>query len=162
MPSGGARARSGPVADINSYRQRKNADGWVDLPESVDRRRTPNWPIHPAPTDRERELWRKLWRQGQSIMWEAQKQAFEVAMYVRLAVEVEVTVDVPTARLTQRRIMADALGLTIDGLLRRKWKFADPVRPEPKQVAPDGEKQRKSSAERIAELFGTASDDGEA
>ncbi|WP_293849296.1 hypothetical protein [uncultured Brevibacterium sp.] len=32
--------------------------------------------------------------------------------------------DVPASRLTQMRIMADDLGITLSGLLRNKWKFS--------------------------------------
>ena len=124
MPSGGARTRSGPTADLNSYRQRRNSDGWIELPESVPRKRTPNWPLMPAPSDRERELWRQLWRQGQSIVWESQKQHRQLAVYVRLFATIEGQgFIVPASMLTQMRIMADDLGITLSGLLRNKWKF---------------------------------------
>lgn len=125
MPSGGARSRSGPPADLNSYRQRRNSDGWVELPHGVNRKRTPNWPLRPAPSDRERELWRSFWRQGQSIVWESQRQSVPLAIYVRLFVSIEsMNFDVPASRLTQMRIMADDLGITLSGLLRNKWKFS--------------------------------------
>lgn len=162
MTSGGARARSGPTADLNSYRQRRNADGWIKLPERVDRRRTPNWPLKPAPSDRERELWRALWKQGQSIIWESQHQGSQLAIYVRLLTSIEAKhFEVPASRLTQMRIMAEDLGITLSGMLRHKWRFAS--HEELQEKASDAlaapVRERKSTAAQIAELF--PSDDGD-
>lgn len=165
MVSGGQRVRNGPTADINSYRQRRNADGWIKLPERVERRRTPNWPLKPAPNDRERELWRALWRQGQSIIWESQHQGHALAIYVRLLASIEaVEFDVPASRLTQMRIMAEDLGITLSGMLRHKWRFA--THEELQEKATDAlatpARERKSTAAQIAELFPDADHDEEA
>lgn len=163
MASGGPRTRSGPVADLNSHRQRRNADGWIKLPERVDRRRTPNWPLKPVPSDRERELWRALWRQGQSIIWESQHQGTQLAIYVRLLASVEAeNFDVPASRLTQMRLMAEDLGITLSGMLRHKWRFATHDELQGKaESASTAPRERKSTAAQIAELF-PPSDDEEA
>ena len=162
MASGGARARSGPPADLNSYRQRRNEDGWIKLPEHVDRRRTPNWPLKPEPSKRERELWRQFWRMGQSIVWESQHQQLPLAIYVRLLVGIENELfEVPASRITQSRIMAEDLGITITGMTRHKWRYAsteelqaksEEAMPHPRTPA------RKSTAQQIAELFPTPED----
>lgn len=165
MGSGGARARSGPPADLNSYRQRRNEDGWVKLPEIVNRRRTPNWPLKPALTDRERELWRQFWKMGQSIVWESQHQHLPLAIYVRLLVGIEnENFDVPASKITQSRIMAEDLGITITGMTRHKWRYASTEelqqRSEASAPAPEA-RQRQSTAQQIADLFpNTGDDDG--
>lgn len=164
MTSGGARARSGPVADLNSYRQRRNADGWITLPERVDRRRTPNWPLNPAPTDRERDLWKKFWRMGQSIMWEAEHQELALALYVRLLAVVETDLDAqPASKITQARIMAEDLGVSLAGMHRHKWRFrSHEDLQEAAKAAPVAEiRRRPSTAEQLANLFGADPDDGE-
>lgn len=162
MGSGGARARSGPTADLNSYRQRRNADGWIKLPERVDRRRTPVWPLKPGLSERERELWRALWRQGQSIIWESQHQQQALAIYVRLLASIEAEqFEVPASRLTQLRIMAEDLGITLSGMLRHKWRFA--THEELQEKASDAlaapVRERKSTAAQIAELFPSGDDE---
>ena len=164
MASGGARARSGPPADLNSYRQRRNEDGWVKLPERVDRRRTPNWPLKPGLTERERELWRQFWKMGQSIVWESQHQQVTLAIYVRLLVSIETeNFDVPASRLTQMRIMAEDLGVNLSGMARHKWRYAstEELQKRSEASAPAAEaKPRKSTAQQIADLFPSAGDDG--
>lgn len=157
MASGGARSRSGPPPDLNSYRQRRNADGWVKLPAEVPRRRSPNWPIKPAPTDRERELWRTHWRLGQSIMWEDKGRHLQVALYVRLFAAVEGAAEnVPASKYSQLRIMGEDLGLTGSGMARNKWRFETPdeaqERAEKTETAPQ-QMQQSSTAAQIARLF---------
>lgn len=162
MTSGGARARSGPPADLNSYRQRRNEDGWVKLPEHVDRRRTPTWPLKPGLTERERELWRQFWKMGQSIVWEAQHQQLPLAIYVRLLVGIEnENFEVPASKITQSRIMAEDLGITITGMTRHKWRYAstEELQNRSEATAPPTLKKRKSTAESIAALFPPSSDD---
>lgn len=162
MASGGARARSGPVADMNSYRQRRNEDGWIKLPERVERRRTPNWPLKPAPSDRERELWRQFWKMGQSIVWESQHQHVQLSIYVRLLVSIEnEQFDVPASRLTQMRIMSEDLGLNLTGMARHKWRYAstEELQHKSEATAPPTLKKRQSTAESIAALFPPSNDD---
>lgn len=164
MTSGGARARSGPPADLNSYRQQRNEDGWIKLPEHVDRKRTPNWPLVPKPSDRERELWRRFWKMGQSIIWESQHQQMPLAIYVRLLVRIEAEdFDVPASLLTQSRIMADDLGITIPGMTRNRWRYAttSELQKASQKAARPPVQERKSTAQQIADLFpsGPGNDD---
>lgn len=162
MPSGGARNRSGPAADINSYRQRRDADGWVKLPPRVDRRRSPNWPLHPAMNDRERELWRRFWRMGQSIVWESQHQQLALAVYVRQFAAVEaLNFDVPTSRLNSLRIQADDLGITMPGLNRYRWRYTttEELQKQADDVVSKKDRGRRSTAEQIAELLPMVADD---
>lgn len=164
MPSGGARPRSGPVADINSYRQRRNEDGWVKLPHAVPRRRTPNWPLKPAPTDRERELWRRFWKMGQSIIWESGRQDMALAIYVRLLASIEnESFEVPASRLTQMRIMADDLGVTLTGMQKHKWTYATAEEMQEKagQASAPAPQARPSTAAQLAQLFPADPDDDE-
>ncbi|MCQ9367962.1 hypothetical protein NQ036_06850 [Brevibacterium sp. 91QC2O2] len=147
---------------MDSYRQRKSDSDWRTLPDKVERRRTPNWPLNPPPTDRERTVWRRLWRQGQSIVWEEQHQAHAVAIYVRMAVVTEEDPRaVPISLLTECRRREDALGLSMDGLLRHKWRFAPPppeMPVDPKNLEDD---EPIRTADRLA-AFLSQSDDTEA
>lgn len=133
MARGGARARSGPVADLDAFARERDGADWVVLPDS--------WP-HPAPVwpldcpdnpetgaplfrhEREMELWEKLWAQGQAPAWILDKQETAVALYVRLLTVVEATISVKSAPLlAEMRRQQEMLGLSTDGLLRNKWRF---------------------------------------
>jgi hypothetical protein len=83
MPSGGARARSGPPADPNALsRDRKSDVGFTVLPASGRVGDPPEWPLTEA-SPREVVLWAAFWAKPQAILWELNGQAFEVAMHVR-------------------------------------------------------------------------------
>lgn len=106
-----------------------------------------------------------LWRQGQSIIWESQHQGHQLGIYVRLLASIEAEqFEVPASRLTQLRIMAEDLGITLSGMLRHKWRFA--THEELQEKATDAlaapVRERKSTAAQIAELFPPGDDDEEA
>jgi hypothetical protein len=66
MARGGARAHSGPAPDPDSFRQ-AGKDGFITLPNTYSGP-VPDFPLL-NPTDRELELWDRLWGQGHAIMW---------------------------------------------------------------------------------------------
>lgn len=124
MPSGGARARSGPAPDPNALRRDRKSDqaGWKTLPNEGRRGRTPAWPLSVA-TRRERDMWAIEWKRPQAIEWERNGQHIEVALYVRRLVESEKPGS-PVTLSKLVRTMREDLGLTQPGMLRLRWKIA--------------------------------------
>ncbi|MGO4583630.1 hypothetical protein AB4Z38_07045 [Arthrobacter sp. 2RAF6] len=134
MARGGARARSGPVADLDAFARERDGADWVVLPDSWPHD-SPEWPLDDpndpetgAPLfrhERELELWDSLWGQGQAPAWILDKQETAVALYVRLLTVVEATISVKSAPLlAEMRRQQEMLGLSTDGLLRNKWRFS--------------------------------------
>lgn len=145
MPRGGARVVSGPPPDPRSLKQTKLAEkgGWTTLPAEGRTGPVPEWPlVSPAP--RELDLWEKLWSMPQALMWEAMGQHDEVAMYVRCFVEAE-RID---GRIDIKKLVrqyADSLGLSVQGMLRNRWKVA-PAAQADEQGAPVAVPARRPSA----------------
>ncbi|MDP8928662.1 MAG: hypothetical protein M3O70_08840 [Actinomycetota bacterium] len=123
MPSGGARSRSGPSPDPDALRRERDGDGWRTLPAAGRKGPPPEWPL-PRPTKREQELWAREWARPQALVWEANGQEVEVALYVRLLRTCE-SPNTPTTAVTELRRQMDALGLTIPGLSKNRWRIVD-------------------------------------
>lgn len=122
MPSGGARARSGPPPDPNALRRDRDAGEWTHLPAAGRQGPPPTWPLS-RPSAREVELWAHEWTRPQAVMWELNRQQVEVAMYVRSLREAEK----PRASVAARTLIRqqqEALGLSLPGLLRNRWVIA--------------------------------------
>lgn len=122
MPSGGARARSGPAPDPNALRRDRDQAGWVTLPtEGLPK--APEWPLV-DPSDRELGIWKALWTERpQAHMWLQLHLADEVALYVRWLVQAE-SPEASAAILTIVRQLAESLGISVPGMHRNKWKIA--------------------------------------
>lgn len=121
MVSGGARARSGPAPDPNALRRERDAGEWTELPAEGRLTDPPEWPLS-GQSLRERELWNRLWRMPQALMWERYGQEIEVALYVRQVERFEL----PKSSVilgTLVRQMADSLGLTTPGIRANRWKI---------------------------------------
>lgn len=147
MASGGARARSGPVGDVNALRQK---NGWVELPP----RRvgdTPVWPLVDA-TPREIELWTRLWSRPQAVIWE-RDQLFEyVALYVRYFAGAELPYS-PVNQGTLVKQMSGELMLSPDGMAKQRYRVrAEDDAPAVKQQRP--EPGRKSARDRLSVVDG--------
>jgi hypothetical protein len=122
MSSGGSRARSGPAPDPNALRRERDASDWIHLPATGRQGPTPAWPLSRA-TSRERQLWEAEWQRPQAVMWEANGQFVEVALYVRSLKEAER----PKASVALRTLVKqqqEALGLSLPGLARNRWIIA--------------------------------------
>lgn len=145
MPSGGARARSGPPPDPTALRRDRDAGEWTILPADGRPGDPPVWPM-PEQSGREADLWEALWRKPQAIVWERNGLEFEVALYVRRFTEAELMDSVVTLSTLVRQ-MGDSLGLTIPGLRANRWKIAvdDGGRPAAGAVVPT----RPSSRSRL-------------
>lgn len=122
MPSGGARARSGPPADPNALRRdRKDDKAWTDLPSEGRTGRAPSLPL-PAANRLERELWGELWKKPQAVQWERLGLQRQVAAYVRAyigSVAPDATAGLKTAVLR----MEAELGLSIVGMNALRWRI---------------------------------------
>ncbi|MEU1805849.1 hypothetical protein [Streptomyces sp. NPDC019937] len=124
MPKGGARAVSGPPPDPNALRRNRPSDkaGWTTLPAEGRAGGPPAWPLA-AMTDREFELWRDVWAKPQAVAWEVLDQGYEVALFVRALAQAEQ----PDAKVDLQRVVRqylDSLGLSVQGMLRNRWKIA--------------------------------------
>lgn len=122
MASGGARARSGPAPDPTALRRERDAGEWTILPAEGPQGATPEWPLSEQSL-REAELWERLWRMPQALMWERYGQELEVALYVRRFSEAEL-MDSRVNLSTLVRQMADSLGLTTPGMRANRWRIA--------------------------------------
>ncbi|MFJ6615444.1 hypothetical protein ACIQPT_34790 [Streptomyces sp. NPDC091289] len=120
----GGHAASGPAPDPNALRRNRPSDkaGWRTLPAEGRSGEPPEWPLT-EPTEREEDLWAELWESPQALMWEELGQALEVALAVRTLAEAERA----DARIDIRKMVRpylDSLGLTVQGMLRNRWKIA--------------------------------------
>jgi len=147
MPSGGARARSGPAPDPDSYRS-QNRD-WIDLPAGGFAGEVPEFPLPraiqfnsyfengkkvtepddgatEAVWDAELDLWADLWKKPQAHAWAALGLKFQVAAYTRAfleSVEAEASAGLKTAVLR----MENELGISIMGMKQNLWRVSDGV-----------------------------------
>ena len=147
--SGGARANSGPAPNPLSNRQA--GSGWTHLPAEGRQGPTPDWPLS-RPTARERVLWASEWQRPQAVMWEANGQGVEVAIYVRCLAQAESR----KAPVDLRRLLKqqqEALGLSLPGLARNHWIIAT-TSPAARQPAATGTEGRPSIRERMKVVQG--------
>lgn len=137
----GSSANSGPAPDPNALRRDRKSDqaGWTVLSAAGRSGSVPAWPFAQL-TDREREVWKSHWAKPQAVEWERNGQVEEVAMYVRSLVAAE-ALDASTAARTLVKQQQEALGLSLPGMLRLRWKIGEP---EAKQASQRPE--RTSSA----------------
>lgn len=150
MPKGGARAFSGPPPDPNALRRDRPGDAgsWTVLPAAGREGEVPVWPLS-DPSSREIELWRRQWRRPQAVIWEQNGQEDEVAMYVRSLVAAELPNAVVAARTLVRQ-QQEALGLSMPGLLRLRWRIAEVEQPAEPSSAP----RQPSSRDRFKVVDG--------
>lgn len=118
MPSGGARARSGPAADPSSLRSVSKS--WVDLPARFDGG-VPAWPLSKASAS-ERKYWVLLWVKPQASEWSRLGLEFQVALYVRSFFESAAPGASAGLRTSVLR-MEDTLGLSPQGLNSLRWRI---------------------------------------
>lgn len=135
MTSGGARAVSGPPPDPNALRRDRAADkaGWTTLPAEGRTGEPPQWPLVAA-QPREEVLWESMWARPQAVMWERLGQEIEVAMFCRKLSEAEL----PKASVELQKVVRqylDSLGMSVQGMLRNRWRIAANAEAE---VAPPG------------------------
>jgi len=121
MVSGGARARSGPAPDPDSYRS-LNRD-WVVLPAGGFAGFVPDFPLADA-LSLEVELWRELWSKPQGSAWDALGLKFQVAAYVRAFLES--TAEGASAGLKTAVLrMETELGISVAGMRQNGWRIGE-------------------------------------
>jgi len=105
--------------------------GLTYLPAAGRKGKAPPWP-DPKPSLRELEVWRRLWRLPQAVMWERMGFFDGVAHYVRLSVRAEAK---PTGVLLgEVRQLEDRWGLNPLSMLRLRWVIEDEGPAEPEGV----------------------------
>lgn len=124
MSSGGARARSGPAPDPNALRRDRpsDKDGWTTLPAEGRQGDAPAWPLT-GQSKREKDLWADEWKRPQAVQWERTGAALEVALFVRNLAAVEKP-DAPVNLGTLVKQQMEGLGISQDGLAKRRWRIA--------------------------------------
>ncbi len=160
MTSGGARARSGPAPDPNSYRSMDRE--WIDLPAGGFAGEIPEFPLPraiqwhsffengkkvterddeetEAVWDAETDLWETLWRKPQAAAWSSLGLEFQVAAYVRAFLE-SVKADAVSGMKTAVLRMEAELGLNVPGMRQNGWRIADGGVAAPAQAAPAARK----------------------
>jgi hypothetical protein len=144
MAQGGARARSGPPPDPNALRRDRPSDlaGWTTLPAEGRLGDPPEWPLSPKASAREVEVWASEWARPQAVQWERDGSTLEVALYVRRLTEAEAP-GAPTNLGTLVKQLMEGLGISQDGLARRRWKIAaDQVAAQREASEPAGQSAR--------------------
>lgn len=138
----GGHIGSGPAPDPSALRRDSDRASWTHLPASREGE-TPAWPLSRAER-RELELWKRQWTRPQAVMWEANGQFEEVALYVRaLAVAEQHGASVAIRTLVKQQ--QEALGLSLPGLLRLRWVIggAQKAQAAQKQTGTDGPSMRE-------------------
>jgi hypothetical protein len=143
MPKGGARTRSGPAPDPNALRRERDAGEWTVLPAEGREGAIPAWPLT-GQSIREDELWERLWRMPQALMWERFGQELEVGLYVRRLAAAEEP-DATVALGTLVRQMSDSLGLSTPGMRANRWRIDRPD-DAPERVSPSAPVAAPNSA----------------
>ena len=141
---GGARATSGPPPDPHALRRDRDKPGdWETLAAEGRQGPAPEWPLSQV-SKRESDLWKREWERPQAVVWERNGQEIEVAMYVRTLVAAEKKDAAANVR-TLTKQQQEALGISLPGLSRNKWRIesADAERSDgPARVAPPSAKHR--------------------
>lgn len=125
MTRGGARNRSGPLADPSSGRSDARGYSLQALPAEGYTGPVPGFPL-PDALAREIELWDEAWRTPQACAWSMPSERWRirtVALWVRLSVRCEAP-EAGAALLGQLHRFADQIGMTTAGLAEMGWRVA--------------------------------------
>lgn len=146
MARGGARNRSGPQPDPKSGKSETRGLTFETLPAEGHKGYVPVFPL-PGVSEREQELWKKLWKTPQAAAWAQEKwRHHSVAMYVRVSVRAEDR-DAPSSVLAQLHRFADQIGMTPAGLKENGWTIAEAKAPAERKARPqEGEPKRRLRA----------------
>ena len=147
----GGHARSGPAPDPNALRRERDQGEWTMLPAAGREGDAPVWPLA-GQSDREVELWGRLWCKPQALMWERLGQELEVALLVRNLAAVEQP-GAPVNLGTLVRQQQDSLGLTTPGLRANRWRIVAVEPAKAQQPAAAGRSKPARSARARLELI---------
>lgn len=149
MPKGG-HASSGPPPDAGALRRDRPSDiaGWTTLPAEGYQGDVPAWPLTvTAFTHREIQLWDHVWRTPQAAEWSRLGMEIEVAMYVRNLAHAEAP-RCPALLQTIVLRYLDNLGLSVQGMLRHRWRIGAQAAPA-ERVNATVQKPRPSARSRL-------------
>lgn len=174
VTSGGARARSGPNADINSARSESRGLSYEKLPASGYDGDVPEFPLPRLEVtstyfddgqkltevdegasaerfSRENELWCWAWRTPQAAAWALESWRWQsVADWVRMKAHCE-TSDASAADRTGLLRLQEQIGLTPSGLKLNGWAIArDEV--APRRAEKESESDSSSTGKRERRL----------
>lgn len=135
MVSGGARFRSGPPPDPNALRRMRadDAETWETLPARALPGRAPAWPLpkidatddgEAVPSEWMLAQWRRLWKTPQAHKWREYGLHVQVAHYI-VALHDSIVPGSSAANRAEARRFEDELGISVSGMLRHRWKFAE-------------------------------------
>lgn len=153
MPSGGARARSGPAPDPRSGASDRKGLKFKSLPSEGYSGDIPNFP-GPAPTARVRAWWDWAWTTPQAALWATQQWSWivpAVADWCSLKARAEAD-DAPVALIAAIRQREGDILLSNDALLRAGYTVAvDEVSEarESKATEPDRPLSARERAKRL-------------
>jgi len=150
---GGARSVSGPPPDPNAIRRDSDKRGWTQLPAAGRTGEPPAWPLTRA-TARELRVWAEEWKRPQAIMWAANHQEREVALYVRALTVAEGAAARVQERTLVRQLMDD-LGVSLVGMARHRWLIEAVAEQRPTNVRTDDIDHRAAKA-RLRSIAGGA------
>ena len=122
MTSGGARARSGPAPDPNSYASQKR--DWIFLPAEGYAGPLPSWPLPGDASDAELDYWSLMWVKPQAVMWAKFGVEAQVAAYVRAFLEASEP-GASGSLKTVARQLDNELGISIAPMLALGWMISD-------------------------------------
>lgn len=149
MAHGGARNRSGPMADPNSARSDSRGFKLSALPSEGFSGVVPEIPL-PGASERELEVWAEAWSTPQACVWSlAQWRWPIIAEYCRLKVIVEQDASATAALVSQLHRYRDQLGLTPAGLRDNGWAIAADEVATKSQDCEQGAPTRSSSRDRL-------------
>lgn len=169
MPSGGARARSGPPVNPNSARSDARGIAFRQLGGVPETAPVPEFAMPPMQLwetlpnggrrfrklatelrwKRELELWEWVWRTPQSEVWREQPwMIYNVSQWVRLAVTCEEE-GAKAGDKTALMRLADQIGLTPSGLALNHWQITT-GQPTAGDETTERPARRRSSRARLA------------
>jgi hypothetical protein len=104
-------------------RDRKDDAGWTVLPAEGRKGKAPSFPLI-DPSKRELQIWVRLWKLPQALLWEKNQQELAVAFHVRTLCEAE-RADAQANLRTLVRQQAGELLLTIPAMYSARVRIAE-------------------------------------
>ena len=144
MPSGGARAHSGPPKQEGSRTSERAGFSLTALDPAGYDGEVPEFPLPPGAEQslighREVVIWEQHWRFPQGIAWSTRPDMWEtIAEFCRIKACVEISPSANASLVDKLRQYREQIGLGPVGLKLNGWKIAEPKPAEP-AVAPSAD-----------------------
>src|SRR3954471_15943064 len=109
-----------PAPDPNVLRRDRTDDQtWTTLAERAPDAEVPKFPLD-NPTPRELHWWADAFQRPQATEWIKRGEELTVALFCRVLAQAEAP-NAPVTIHRPRKQLRDELGLSVDGLRRRRW-----------------------------------------